>query len=153
MFSCWKPVALEVDGHRADRSRSDLVKAGAAIDRSIVARCERDDRLAPTRTADRRVKLARSVVRPGALGDRSARGASLWVVGQPLALEERLFPRGEDELLGAVSTGQGAVVIHRLSLLGSAAPVEHGPGSPSRQRGRVGRTRALSARVGQSRHS
>src|SRR3954468_20367225 len=34
-------VRLDVDGHRADRSRSDLVEAGAAIDRAIVAWCER----------------------------------------------------------------------------------------------------------------
>src|SRR3954453_17220229 len=94
--------------------RSDLVEAGAAIDRTVVPRRERYDGLTPAGPADRGVELARAVARAGALGDRPARRAPLGVVGQPLAGKEGLFAGRGAELLGTVATGQAAVLVPPL---------------------------------------
>ena len=110
---------------------ADLVEARAAVHRPIVAWRERDDRLAAARTADRGVELAWALVGSGALRGRSAGRAALRVVDQALAGIEGLLAGREDELLGAIATGQRTVFVHPLqTLLGSDADDPSRLGSP-----------------------
>jgi hypothetical protein len=113
---------LRVRGRGLERAGADLVEARAAVHRPIVARRERDDRLAAARAADRGMELAWAFVGSGALGRCSTARAALRVVDQALAGIEGLLARREDELLGTIATGQRTVFVHPLqTLLGSDA--------------------------------
>jgi len=92
--------------------RPDLVEARAAVDGPIVPGRERDDRLAAARAADRGVELARPIDGAGALGCCSAARATLRVVLETLAGEERLLPRGEQEFLRTVTTIERSILVH-----------------------------------------
>src|SRR5690349_3861163 len=95
--------------------RADLVEAGGAVDRAVVPRLERHHGLAATAVADRRVVLAGAggaARGPRALRGGAARGAALGVVGQPLAAEELLLARREDERVTAVPARQRTVLEH-----------------------------------------
>lgn len=96
---------------------SDLVEAATAVDGPVVPWRERDHRLAATRRADRRVVLTRSPDGPSSLRGGAARWASLWIVDQPLASEEGLFPRREDERLTTIPAGERAILEHPLRVL------------------------------------
>src|SRR5262245_29604715 len=75
-----------LDGDRGgQRPGPDLVEARAAVHGPIVAWRERDDGLSPTGPADRGMEFAGAFVGTRALGDRSAGGTPLRVVGQPFA--------------------------------------------------------------------
>ena len=125
------------------RAVTHLVEARAAVHRSIVARCERDDRLPPAGSADRGVEFARSIGRSRTLGGRPARRASLRIVQQALAGVEGLLAGREDELLAAVATGQCPVLVHPLRFLlariatrrSSTGPVGLGPPAGARHGG------------------
>src|SRR4051812_25465633 len=60
-----------------ERTCSDLVEAGAAIDGPVIARRERHNRLAATRAADRGVELPWTAGGSGAFRDCATRGAAL----------------------------------------------------------------------------
>src|SRR5687768_2290556 len=122
---------------RLEGAGPDLVEARAAVHRPIVARREWHYRLPAARAADRGVELARPFVRSGALGRCSAGGAALGVVDQALAGIERLLARREDELLGAISTGQRTVFVHPLQTLlaRSSDPSRPRPRGPDRRCG------------------
>src|SRR4029453_18860349 len=94
-----------------------LVEARAAVHRSVVARRERDHRLASAAAADRRVELPRSTDGTGPLGKRPASRAPLRVVEQALAREKCLLAGGGRELLRTVAAGQRAVLVHPLPSL------------------------------------
>src|SRR5215218_9291517 len=91
-----------------------LVEAGAAVDGAVVARLERDHRLAPTAVADGGVVLTRSAGAPcpRVLRRRPAARTSLRVVGQALACKKRLFAGREDERLAAIAAGQRTILEH-----------------------------------------
>ena len=127
--------ASDRDG-RGGRGRPDLVEAGAAVDRPVVARSKRDHGLATTAAADGGMELARSADGSGALGDSPTGRTSLGVVEQPLAREERLLTAGEDELACAIAANEATVLEHACLFLlyGAFAPV------CSRPPARVGRT-------------
>ena len=133
--------SLGADGRAGQGSRANLVEARAAVDGPVVARRERYDGLTPAGPADRGMELARAFAGAGSLGSGTARWASLGVVGQPLRGEECLLAGREEELLGAVATGQTTVLVHpRQTLLGSdAMTVEPtgraGDGSATGERG------------------
>src|SRR6476660_1903250 len=74
-------------GGLGDRSVLHLVEAGAAVDRSVVARSERHDRLASAMPADRGVELPWPADSAGTLGNGTTRRAALRVVQQTLAGE------------------------------------------------------------------
>lgn len=113
------------DGRRCLCPGSDLVEAGAAIDGSIVARRERDHRLAAASAADRRVELARTAVGSSPFGHGAAGRAALRIVEKTLGRKERLLPTRERELPGAIAAGEGAILKHDAGalLLGAVAPV------------------------------
>ena len=110
-------------GRRAGRQDacSDLVEAAAAIHGSIVARSEGDHRLAAAGRTNGGVILARSADGARSFRGGPARRATLRVVHQPLAREEGLFPRREDERLTAIAAGECAVLEHPLLLLALGA--------------------------------
>src|SRR5450759_2145773 len=89
-----------------------LVKARAAIDWSVVARCKRHDRLAAARAADCGVELAWSTDHAGAFRGSPTGQTALRVVLQTFAEEKRLLPGGEDELLGTVAADERSVLVH-----------------------------------------
>src|SRR5687768_9594892 len=122
---------------RLEGAGPDLVEARAAVHRPVITRRERHDRLPAARTADRCVELARPFVRSGALRRRSAGGAALGVVDQALAGIEGLLAGREDELLGAISTGQRTVFVHPLQTLlaRSQDPSRPRPRGPDRRCG------------------
>jgi hypothetical protein len=99
------------------RSGPDLVEARAAVNRSVVARSERDHRLPSAAAADGGVELTRSSVGPRSLGDGSARWATLGVVQQSFACEEGLFAAREGEFLRAVPATEASVLVHALPVL------------------------------------
>src|SRR5262245_30146911 len=111
------PTVLLGRGRHADEARPDLVEAAAAIDRSIVPWGEWDHRLAAARRADRGVVFAGPAHGPGTLRGGSARWAALGIVHEPLAGEEGLFPRREDERLTAIPAGERTVLEHPLRIL------------------------------------
>ena len=128
-------------GRRGQGPGSDLVEARAAIDGSIVPRREWHDGLTPAGPAHRGMKLSWALGGASALGDRSAGRTPLGVVGQPLAREEGLLAGREDELLGAIATGQSTVLVHPLqTLLRSPALTVKSRGTEG---GRVGDGRAF----------
>src|SRR5436190_5557184 len=107
---------LDGDGF-SHRCGADLVETGAAVDRSVVARSERDHGLPAAAAADRGVELAGSTDGSSALGDRPTGRTSLGVVEQALAREERLLAAGKDELACAISAGEATVLEHACLFL------------------------------------
>src|SRR3990170_3350927 len=99
---------------------ANLVEAVRAVDRSIVAREERHQGLAPALGADRGVHLALPPVpaagadpqRTVLLGDGAAALATLGLVDEALAGVELLLPGGKDEVHAAVATADGLVGVH-----------------------------------------
>lgn len=117
---------------------ADLVEAGAAVDRPIVAWSEWHSGLPTALAADGGVVLARSSCHSGALGHSPTAWAALRIVLETLAHEEGLLSGGEEKLLVAVPAGQRPVLVH---------PVLH-VCTPWRGRGsRTGRPFDMHARI------
>jgi len=117
----------------AARCRSHLVEAGAAVDRPVGPRVERDDGLPATHAADRGVVLARATRSPGLAGSGPTARAALGDVLEALPGEEGLFARREDELLSAVAADERSVFVHGLaSLLEGPGPAVRRPPSSTR---------------------
>lgn len=131
-------------GSPCRRGRPNLVEAAAAVHGPIVPRGERDDGLAATAPADRRMELSRPTDGSSPLRHRPTGRAALGVVQQALAREKRLLPTGEDELTCAVAAGEGSILEHALPVLlvRQIAPAASRPPTPtrsSRRRNRRGR--------------
>jgi len=128
----------------AARCRSHLVEAGAAVDRPVGPRVERDDGLPATHAADRGVVLARATRSPGLAGSGPTARAALGDVLEALPGEEGLFARREDELLSAVAADERSVFVHGLASLleGPARQSDALPRPPHLRRARRSAPRA-----------
>src|SRR5579859_1733016 len=100
-----------------------LVEAARAVDRPVVPRQERDERLATAFGADRGMHLALAAI-PAAdaegsvlLGDRPTALAALGLVDETLLRIELLLTGAEDEVHPAVSAADGLVGVHPLPCL------------------------------------
>ena len=129
---------------RGSRRCANLVEAGAAVDGTIVAWGERDDRLPSAHCTDGGVILPRSPGRSSVAGCLPTRGAPLGIVLEPLCGEKGLLACGKGEFHPAVTTGKRAILVHLLCSPSSGVRADAMDPATADRRDRWGSTPGMS---------